>query len=646
MVPRQSGNLWLVNAGILCCLSLMVFTSGCNLGKTSSAGSNPGSTSTGGAQMAVSISPGSISVPAGKTAQFSAVVSGTSNTAVTWSLAGGGGSGAGSITAGSINSSGLYTAPAGVTTNTQVAVMATSVADRTLSASAMVTVMASNGVSVFVSPSSAALSSGATQQFWDSVNGASNPAVSWSAALGTISATGFYSAPNTTIQVVDTITVTSVADATKTAQATITVLAQGSANPGIPASFFGMHINGLTSPWPTVPFSSYRSLDSGNILWADLNTGEGTYDWSHVDPWIAKAKAGGQDIMFTLFGTPTWASSRGANSSDPDTACSYLSTDGPGVCDPPDDLNADGTGTDQHWKNFVTAIINHVGPGTVKYWEIWNEWNISNQWNGTQAQMLRLAEDAHTILKAADPNALITSPSVVNADLAAKNWLLTYLQAGGDQYADIIAVHGYVNSPTTVCPASCPVPENVAAVLDNTRAVMAASGVASKPLFDTEGSWGVSSRMTDQEQEVEFTARFYLIQLGGTVASPGFDKFYWFGWDYTNTGGFYDPNNGQMTPAGVAYQQIYNWSTGAVMSRCAPSGTQWACGFSRSANYQAEAIWDTSQTCAKGTCTAVSVSVDPKYVQYRDLTGQVTPIVNNTVPVGGRPILLENANPN
>jgi len=139
MVPRQSGNLWLVNAGILCCLSLMVFTSGCNLGKTSSAGSNPGSTSTGGAQMAVSISPGSISVPAGKTAQFSAVVSGTSNTAVTWSLAGGGGSGAASITAGSINSSGLYTAPAGVTTNTQVAVMATSVADRTLSASAMVT---------------------------------------------------------------------------------------------------------------------------------------------------------------------------------------------------------------------------------------------------------------------------------------------------------------------------------------------------------------------------------------------------------------------------------------------------------------------------------------------------------------------------
>jgi hypothetical protein len=40
------------------------------------------------------------------------------------------------------------------------------------------------------------------------------------------------------------------------------------------------------------------------------------------------------------------------------------------------------------------------------------------------------------------------------------------------------------------------------------------------------------------------------------------------------------------------------------------------------------------------------VSVDPQYVQYRDLTGAVTTINNNTVPVGGKPILLENGNPN
>jgi len=502
------------------------------------------------------------------------------------------------------------------------------------------------GVGVSVSPASAAISSGATQQFWATVSGANNKNVTWKATLGTISGQGFYIAPQSTTQVVDKITVVAVADASKTATATITVSSQGSVTPAIPASFFGLHINELNIPWPTVPFASYRSLDSGDIMWADINPQEGIYNWRHVDPWIAKARAGGQDIMFTLFATPSWASSRGAKSVNPNTDCSLAARNGPGVCDAPDDLNPDGTGTDQHWKDYVSAMINHVGPGTVKYWEIWNEWNIANQWNGTPAQMLRMAQDAHTILKAADPNALITSPPVVNTQLAAKNWLLPYFQAGGGEYADIIAVHGYVSNPHTVCPGSCPVPENVGPILDSIREVMAATGQQDKPLFDTEGSWGVSSRMTDREQQAEFTARFYLIQLGGTTASRGFDKFYWFGWDYSNTGEFYDPYTRKMTPAGVAYQQIYNWSKDAVMSRCAPSGTRWSCGFTRSGGYEAEAIWDTSQNCVQATCTALNVTVDPKYVQYRDLTGQVRAIINNTVPVGGRPILLENENPN
>lgn len=502
------------------------------------------------------------------------------------------------------------------------------------------------GVNVSLSPSSAAISSGATQQFWATVNGTGNKNVSWKAALGAISPAGFYVAPASTTQVVDKITVTSLADSSKTATATITVSAQGSVSSAIPASFFGLHINELNIPWPTVPFASYRSLDSGPIMWADINPQEGKYDWSNLDRWIAKARAGGQDILYTLFATPSWASSRGAKSVNPNGECALAGKNGPGLCDAPEDLNPDGTGTDQHWKDYVSAMINHVGPGTVKYWEIWNEWNISNQWSGTPAQMLRMAQDAHTILKAADPNALITSPPVVNTQLAAKNWLLPYFQAGGGEYADVIAVHGYVSNPHTICPESCPVPENVAGVLDGIREVMAATGQQDKPLFDTEGSWGVSARMNDREQQAEFTARFYLIQLGGTTASQGFDKFYWFGWDYTNTGGFYDPYTRQVTPAGVAYQQIYNWSVGAVMSRCAPSGTRWSCGFTRSGGYEAEAIWDTSQNCVQATCTALNVSVDPKYVQYRDLTGQVTAIINNTVSVGGRPILLENENPN
>src|SRR5579864_1281139 len=62
--------------------------------------------------VSVSVSPGSASLVSGGTQQFSATVSGSSNTAVTWSVAGGG----------SIDSNGLYTAPSLVSSQANVSV--------------------------------------------------------------------------------------------------------------------------------------------------------------------------------------------------------------------------------------------------------------------------------------------------------------------------------------------------------------------------------------------------------------------------------------------------------------------------------------------------------------------------------------------
>jgi len=76
----------------------------------------------------VSISPTAATVTSGSTQQFSATVTGSTNTAVTWSA-----------TAGSVSSSGLFTAPT-VSTNTTVTVTATSQALTSQSASATVTV--------------------------------------------------------------------------------------------------------------------------------------------------------------------------------------------------------------------------------------------------------------------------------------------------------------------------------------------------------------------------------------------------------------------------------------------------------------------------------------------------------------------------
>ncbi len=87
--------------------------------------------------IAVSISPAAATLGAGKTLQFAATVTGSTNQQVAWSL---------SSAVGTLSSSGLYTAPVSITSAQTVTVKATSAADTTKSATASVnlTVMSSS----------------------------------------------------------------------------------------------------------------------------------------------------------------------------------------------------------------------------------------------------------------------------------------------------------------------------------------------------------------------------------------------------------------------------------------------------------------------------------------------------------------------
>jgi Bacterial Ig-like domain (group 2) len=80
-----------------------------------------------------------------------------------------------------------------------------------------------SSVSVAINPKSVPLVGGASQQFSATVTGSSNTAVTWSATGGTISLTGLYVAGSTTGNF--TVTATSVADTTKSAQASVAVTA-------------------------------------------------------------------------------------------------------------------------------------------------------------------------------------------------------------------------------------------------------------------------------------------------------------------------------------------------------------------------------------------------------------------------------------
>jgi hypothetical protein len=89
------------------------------------------------APVAVSISPSSPTVNTGSTLQFTATVTGTTNTAVTWSVNGVTGGGA---TNGTISANGLYAAPSVVPATNTVTIAVTSVADSSASSSTTLTI--------------------------------------------------------------------------------------------------------------------------------------------------------------------------------------------------------------------------------------------------------------------------------------------------------------------------------------------------------------------------------------------------------------------------------------------------------------------------------------------------------------------------
>jgi uncharacterized protein (DUF1800 family) len=113
------------------------------------------------------ISPTTVSVNLGATQQF------TSAGATTWSA-----------TAGTISTSGLFTAPATMPASPTVTVKATGPGG-----TASATVTLTNANPQVISPATASLNLGATQQF------TSAGATTWSALYGTITTAGFYTAP-------------------------------------------------------------------------------------------------------------------------------------------------------------------------------------------------------------------------------------------------------------------------------------------------------------------------------------------------------------------------------------------------------------------------------------------------------------------
>jgi len=618
-------------------------------------------------------------VASGGTQQFTALVTNTSNVAVTWAAS-----------PGAISNAGLYQAPT-VSTATTATVKATSVADTTKFGSASVTITTLSTTPLGITtPSLSSATAGASYSAPLSASGGKAP-YSWSVTSGTLPAgialesSGSLSGTTTqtgaftfTVQASDS----SSPKQTATKSFTLTVIGATGGGSLPPATFFGFTDTSTeASAFPTVNYNMQRFWDSPPLQWPSINTASGVFDFTNLDASLATAYSNGVTVgMYTLARTPPWASSNPT-----DTTCAYTtvaSGGGDGECDAPFDLNSDGSGANAIWKAWITAIATHVNsPGYtathshIKYWEIWNEpdtwWDASNRfWAGSFAQLARLTEDANCIITGrgvihengngtATPctaTAIDPTAKIVMASGHAKTGALTYAQnqlycnntkgiPSGElpcpnpasavaAAVDIINFHMKPGNETgNNCPAPTPcTPESAMQwYLSNIHGILQPAELA-KPLWDGEASYsdsGFTNAYTDPDMAASFMARFYLINWSLNLSGMA-----WYDWGALSA-----------EPATVpgAYQQTYNWLAAASLSTpCAAVGTVWSCGTTLSGKPYL-IMWDTSQSCANGSCTTGNQTVAAQWTEYQDMTVTSTPITisGHVVPVGIKPVVLQ-----
>jgi Glycosyl hydrolases family 39/Cep192 domain 4 len=378
----------------------------------------------------------------------------------------------------------------------------------------------------------------------------------------------------------------------------------------IPKTVFSMHMHSqalASMPWPEVGLGGIRLWDT-HTSWSWLNPSRGVYDWSLLDQWLALAESHDVDVLYTFGVTPGWASAQ------PTQTCTYH----PGACSPPADL--------RDWEEFVRALVVHAN-GRIKYWELWNEPNLDEFWSGDIQTLLRMTQRAYAVIKSVDPNAMVLTPAPTASPSNFATWLTSYFAAGGGDYADIVAFHGYL--PYTVAD-----PEYLKDVVDSINDAMSRNGQTGKPTWNTEASWGKADRLPDLDAQAAYVARAYILQW-----SLGVQRFYWYAWNNPLWGTLWDESTGDVLKPGIAFGETYKWLVGATLtSPCSvASDSTWTCSLSRPGGYDAEIIWNAATT-APATRPFV---VDQRFAQYRDLDGNITPISRFTVPIGSKPILLE-----
>ncbi|WP_406366703.1 helix-turn-helix domain-containing protein [Streptomyces sp. NBC_01546] len=375
----------------------------------------------------------------------------------------------------------------------------------------------------------------------------------------------------------------------------------------VPDRMFGMTLNSSTGAMPTFQVDTVRLWDS-RTRWSNIQSKRGEFDWSILDRLVDGANRAGLPVLFTMGGTPAWASPNGPRTAYDDGSRTS----------PPDDL-AD-------WKAFVAAVSGRYR-GRIAAYELWVMGNDARYFSGSPETLVEMTRTAKAVLDAADPDATVVCPSMGRLwEDEGRQLLERFARLRGYDHCDVAGVKLYQRS------AEDPPEQMLGLAAEIDRAFH--RGGAHPPVWSTGTTYEIPlQKPLDEPTASAYAVRFFLVGLYAR-----YQRMYFYNWGGTKIPIVMQPEGQPPTAAALHVEEARRWVHGARIRSCGsglaaglPEGV-WQCRLDRDGS-DAAILWNPTGTAR--------VPVPRQVSQVHHLDGSTSAVrADRTAEVGPLPVLL------
>lgn len=211
--------------------------------------------------------------------------------------------------------------------------------------------------------------------------------------------------------------------------------------------------------WPTGATPGLLRLHDAGTTWSGLNPSSGTFTWNNLDQWLDMIAAHQPLAVAEQF---TWVPCWSAQPTQITTCNGNSPPTAPGGSNlPPADLSSMGSA---NFDAFVTAFVNHCSAAghcvkdLIKYYQMWNEWDLQFHWTGTLSQLYQMIAPAVAIIRANVTGAIIIMPSTTVFNDTGNGYACSEVAQlnldatagpGGTRLSDWIDTHFYLTHTST-----------------------------------------------------------------------------------------------------------------------------------------------------------------------------------------------------